>query len=56
MNVKLTCEDCGVIGELNGNEEVLQLAAEQLIQDHWNDAHGSPSVRYDWSDDVTLGI
>ena len=49
MKVKLTCEECGVIGELEGDEDTLHARAEELIEGHWEDAHPYPNVHYDWT-------
>lgn len=51
MRVRLTCEECGIIGEMEGTEDVLHYAAEALVDEHWEGSHYYPSVRFDWSDD-----
>lgn len=51
MKLRLECEECGTIGELEGTSEVLHYAADSLVNEHWEDAHYYPGVRYDWSEE-----
>lgn len=49
VTLRLTCEECGVISTLECDDSLdAHEEANDVIEQHWKDAHPYPHVRFDW--------